>query len=66
MAIRVSKPLWFNCWSPTNEGIVGTHSYNNEFIKTMPFFRIAKIGQNGIYYTLREVFNGLSKSDDVH
>ena len=67
MAIRMkSKPLWFSCWSPGNEGIVGGLAYDNELIKTIPFFKIGKIGLNGLYYSLREVLSGLLKSDDVY
>ena len=64
--LKNSKPLWFSCWSPGVEGIVGELAYDNELVKTIPFFKIAEIGLNGLYYSLREVLSGVSKSDDVH
>ena len=62
MAIRMkSKPLWFSCWSPRVEGIVGELPYDNELIKTIPFFKTAGIGLNGLYYSLREAISGLRR-----
>ena len=61
-----SKPLWFSCWSPMNEGICGMASYDNKLFNSIVYFIRKPIRTEEVYYGLRGVLSGLSKSDDVH